>query len=72
MSKKDIRKAAASLSPAERIAVVAAVDELASAISAKDGDGGGAAIRRIQALSPEVGNAVLDHLVDEATRKGGG
>jgi hypothetical protein len=68
-----IRKEVARLDPTHRTAVLAAVDELVAAMGTRDGDAGTAAIRRIQALSPEVGKAVLDYLVDEGlSRMAGG
>ncbi|MEW9555394.1 hypothetical protein [Nonomuraea sp. NPDC050783] len=60
-----IKRAAAQLDPVTRTAARVAMDELAAAIEAHDADAGMAAIRRLQALSPQVGNEVLDHLADE-------
>lgn len=65
-----IKREVVRLDPVTRTATRAAMDELAAAIEAHDGDAGVAAIRRIQALSPEVGNAVMDHLADDGLTEG--
>ncbi|MEV1171627.1 hypothetical protein [Nonomuraea sp. NPDC049784] len=62
------KKAVARLTSHQKTAVLAAVDELAAAMTARDGEAGMAAVRRVQALSPEVGSALLDDLADEVRK----
>ncbi|WP_327591251.1 hypothetical protein OHA25_59965 (plasmid) [Nonomuraea sp. NBC_00507] len=63
------RREVARMDAPQRTAMLAAVDELVAAIGTRDGDAGVAAVRRIQALNPEAGKAVLDHLADEGLRR---
>lgn len=63
-----IKRAVAGLTSDLRPAVLAAVDEFVAAMTECDGEAAMAAVCRIQALSPEVGSALLDDLADEVRR----